>query len=93
MLSAEEIITRIVQAFDLDDTAPSINWITLAVLARVSRAFSKPALDHLWSTLDDLDPLVRLLPEDAYLRNTPNLIFIVGGSVSINIHNGVVTIV
>ena len=35
---------------------------TLAAAARVSQAFSDPALDVLWSVLDDCDTLLRLLP-------------------------------
>jgi len=34
---------------------------TLARLARVSRAFSGPALCTLWSVIDDFEPLLRLL--------------------------------
>ena len=35
---------------------------TLAAAARVSQAFSKPALDVLWSVLDHCDTLLLLLP-------------------------------
>ena len=35
---------------------------TLAAAARVSQAFSNPALDVLWSVLDHCDTLLRLLP-------------------------------
>jgi hypothetical protein len=39
---------------------------TLSTLARVSRAFSSPALDRLWCSLDTFHPLMRLLPRDSF---------------------------
>jgi hypothetical protein len=35
----------------------------LAVLARTCHPFKEPALDVLWSVLDDLSPLARCLPD------------------------------
>ena len=40
-----------------------LSTATLAALARACRAFKEPALDVLWSDLDDLTPLSRCIPE------------------------------
>lgn len=44
-----------------DDPSP-LGKQTLASLARTCRAFTSPALDMLWTRLDSLDPLIKLLP-------------------------------
>ncbi|EIW78499.1 hypothetical protein CONPUDRAFT_30971, partial [Coniophora puteana RWD-64-598 SS2] len=36
----------------------------LAALARTCLAFREPALDALWCSLDDVDPLLRCLPQN-----------------------------
>lgn len=48
----------------------------LVSIACVSRTLSAFALDALWATLDDLRPLVRLLPEDSckYGRDRANIV-------------------
>ncbi|RDB28159.1 hypothetical protein Hypma_001333 [Hypsizygus marmoreus] len=38
----------------------------LCVLARTSRLFYEPALSYVWSDLNDIVPLVKLLPEDVW---------------------------
>lgn len=43
----------------------------LAALARTCRAFKEPALDILWSDLQDPSPLLRCLPE--ILNQTGNV--------------------
>ncbi|KAF8198221.1 hypothetical protein K438DRAFT_702376 [Mycena galopus ATCC 62051] len=42
------------------------NTDTLANLARVSRNISNAALDALWRSINQPDPIIRLLPSDAY---------------------------
>ena len=43
------------------------SWISdLPALARTCRTYKEPALDILWSTLIDLSPLARCLPEASH---------------------------
>ncbi|KAL4063175.1 hypothetical protein V8B97DRAFT_1916879 [Scleroderma yunnanense] len=54
-----------------DDVEPiirdqAIGRRTLASLARTCRAFHKPAVAILWAKLDNLDPLIKLLPRGAW---------------------------
>ncbi|KAH7924234.1 hypothetical protein BV22DRAFT_524876 [Leucogyrophana mollusca] len=42
---------------------------TLACLARTCRVFKDPALDALWSHLKSLEPLMRCLPEDLWIKD------------------------
>ncbi|KAF8121204.1 hypothetical protein EV363DRAFT_1458241 [Boletus edulis] len=41
---------------------------TLASLARTCRTLSKPALDALWMRLDNLDPLIKVLPRRMWAK-------------------------
>lgn len=71
VFSIAEIAIQIVELFDLDSNPDDVGAITnsratLAALARVCTVTSAPALDYLWSILDHLGPLVRLLPREAY---------------------------
>lgn len=70
VFSIAEMATHIVQTLQVDnydrsETATQ-NAATLAALARVCSVVSKVALDQLWLSLCTVDPLVRLLPSDAY---------------------------
>jgi hypothetical protein len=56
-LDVPEIVKLIVDAIDPDDKR------TLDMLSRTGRRFHEPALDALWSTLDDLSALAKFMPD------------------------------
>ena len=49
----------------LSITFTFLDRLHLPVVARICRAWETPALDVLWSSLDDLLPLIDLFPQDS----------------------------
>ena len=45
----------------------------LPVVARICRAWEKPALDVLWKSIDDLLPLIDLFPQDSRTLSLPRV--------------------
>lgn len=45
----------------------------LPVVARICRAWEKPALDALWKLMDDLLPLIDLFPQDSRTLSLPRV--------------------
>ena len=51
----------------------SLHRSHLPVVARICRAWEKPALDVLWKSMDDLLPLIDLFPQDSRTLSLPRV--------------------
>jgi hypothetical protein len=59
-LTINEILTLVLEYFS--GVNGELDLQTLAAAARTCKSFKDPALDILWRSLDDFDPLLELLP-------------------------------
>lgn len=62
-LFISEIFNSICSQFDTEE---DYGRSPLAALARTCRSFHKTALDHLWSDINDIAPLVKCMPSDLW---------------------------
>lgn len=51
----------------------SLDRLHLPVVARICRAWEKPALDVLWKSMDDFLPLIDLFPQDSRTLSLPRV--------------------
>jgi len=51
----------------------SLDRVHLPVVARICRAWEKPALDVLWKSMEDLLPLIDLFPQDSRTLSLPRV--------------------
>lgn len=57
---------------------PRLAWNTLASLARTSRSFQEPALQHLWYEIDTIAPLIKCMPRDLWEAHGKSLVRVTG---------------
>ncbi|KIJ65507.1 hypothetical protein HYDPIDRAFT_39442 [Hydnomerulius pinastri MD-312] len=67
VLSIDEIIQAIFQQID-DQDRDQLWEDTLAALVRTCRTFHGPALEILWAAVQDIEWLIRIIPDDAYTK-------------------------